>query len=296
MIDRRHFLQTLGMAALLAGAPSVLAAPGRVAAGSMRDRFAAIERDSGGRLGVAVVDGGSEQHSGWRDDEAFPMCSTFKFLLAAAVLRRVDLAQETLERRIPIRQEDLISNSPVAEGRVGPQGMTVAELCEAAMTVSDNAAANLLLAGIGGPEGLTRFARSLGDAHTRLDRYEPELSTAIPGDLRDTTRPRAMAGNLQKLVLGDALLPDARARLAGWLIGNRTGDRRLRAGLPAGWKVGDKTGTGANGTSNDIAVVWPADRAPLLIACYLTGSPLESAARDAVHQAVAREVAGRFAG
>ena len=289
-MDRRNFLQGLGGAALLTAAPAALAMKKSGDPGLSTDRFAAIERESGGRLGVAVLDTGTGLRFGWRDEERFPMCSTFKFLLVAAVLRRVDSGKEELERRIPIRKEDLVIHSPVAERNLGPQGMSVAELCEATMTLSDNAAANLLLPTVGGPAGLTRFVRELGDAHTRLDRNEPSLNTATPGDERDTTLPRAMVDHLQRIALGDVLQSASRDRLTGWLLGNRTGDSRLRAGLPQGWRVGDKTGSGENGTTNDIAIVWPQDRPPLLLACYLTGSFPESKRRDRILQSVALEV------
>src|SRR5262245_19881348 len=174
--------------------------------------------------------------------------------------------------------------------------MTLAELCEAAVTVSDNTAGNLLLASLGGPAGLTTFTRTLGDSVTRLDRIEPDLNEAAAGDPRDTTSPAAMLADLNALVLGTALSAGSRERLTAWLVGCRTGDKRLRAGLPQGWRVGDKTGTGENGTANDVAVIWPPQRAPLVLTVYLTGASASAAERDATHAAVARAVAAALDG
>jgi beta-lactamase class A len=246
-----------------------------------------LERESGGRLGVALLDTGTGTRFHHRGDERFPMCSTFKLLLVAAVLGRADRGEESLARRLSVRKQDLVPWAPFAESRVGKDA-SVEELCAAAMTQSDNVAANLLLASIGGPSGIGAFARTLGDSHTRLDRTETALNSAIPGDPRDTTTPLAMLADLQALLLGDALAPASRGRLEGWLRGNTTGDARLRAGFPKAWRVGDKTGSGANGTTNDLAIVWPPGRAPLLVAAYLTGSKLDGDGRDAIHAALAR--------
>jgi beta-lactamase class A len=246
-----------------------------------------LERESGGRLGFAVLDTGSGTRFHHRGDERFPMCSTFKLLLVAAVLQRAGRGVESLTRRLPVRKADLVAWAPFAETRVGKDA-SVEELCAAAMTQSDNVAANLLLASIGGPPGIGAFARTLGDTRTRLDRNETSLNSAIAGDPRDTTTPLAMVANLQALLLGNALAPAQRARLESWLLGNTTGNSRLRAGLPKDWRVGDKTGSGANGTTNDVAILRPPGRAPLLVAAYLTGSKLDSAGRDAIHASLAR--------
>jgi beta-lactamase class A len=275
------------LAALLALPPLALAA-GMDGTRALQKTLRRLERESGGRLGFAMLD---TSHRGgefsYRGDERFPMCSTFKLLLVAATLARVDRGEETLGRRIAVRKEDLVPWAPFAETRVGADA-SVEELCAAAMTQSDNVAANLLLTGIGGPAGLTAYVRTLGDGITRLDRNEPELNSAVAGDERDTTAPMAMLGNLWKLLFEDALAPGSRQRLLDWLRANKTGDARLRAGLPKGWAAGDKTGSGANGTTNDIAVLWPPDRAPLLVACYLTGSKLDSENRDVLLARLAR--------
>lgn len=257
-------------------------------------RLAALERKKGGRLGVAFIDVRSGSHLGHRADERFPMCSTFKLLAAARVLERVDRREERLDRRVTFSRDDLVTYSPVTGERTGAPGMTIDALCDAAMTVSDNTAANLLLASFGGPPALTAFVRSLGDTVTRLDRIEPELNEATPGDPRDTTTPGAAAENVRRLVLGTTLSADSRERLTRWLLANQTGDARLRAGFPAGWRVGDKTGSGEHGTTNDVAVAWRTDGSPIIVAAYYTESTLDGAGRNAVLAEVGRIVTGGF--
>ena len=294
-MDRRQF----GWAALaLAGTwPVARALGGEDAAQenlgpAVVQRWAAIEASVAGRLGVAVLDTATGELTGHRLDERFPMCSTFKFLAAALVLARVDAGQERLDRRIVVTRGALLKWAPVTSKRVGGAGMTVAELCEAAITMSDNTAANLLLASSGGPAGVTAFARRIGDGVTRLDRTEPTLNDAIPGDPRDTSTPRAMAQTLRSVMLGDALSAAGRAQLVRWMSANTTGAHRLRAGLPSDWRVADKTGTGDLGTTNDIGVLWPPRRAPLVVVSYLTGCKAAADAREAALASVARSLAG----
>ncbi|GLH75990.1 beta-lactamase [Bradyrhizobium sp. SSBR45G] len=260
-------------------------------AADFQETIAGIEVDSGGRLGVALLDTASGALSGHRLDERFPMCSTFKALLAAAILGKVDAGAEQLARRIPITQADILSYAPVTKSYVGTSGLSVGELCEAAVTLSDNTAANLLLATLGGPAGLTRAIRGFGDGITRLDRIEPELNESAPGDVRDTTTPAAMAQTLAKLTTDNTLSAASRDVLNGWLIGCKTGAARLRAGLPAAWRVGDKTGTGERGSSNDVAVIWPAGRAAVIVTSYLTETKAGDDKRNAAHAAVGRAVA-----
>jgi len=253
-----------------ASAASAPPAPART------DRLPELERRFDARLGVYAVDTGSGRELAHRADEPFAMCSVFKALAAAAVLQRTP--PEHLDERVRFTRADVLDPSPVAAQHVA-DGMTVRELCDAAVRYSDNTAGNLLLADIGGPAAITAFARTLGDDVTRLDRTEPDLNTAIPGDPRDTTTPRAIAGSLRALVLGDHLDPADRDLFTGWLVGNRTGDARIRAGVPAGWRVGDKTGTGSYGTANDVAVLWPPDAAPIVVA-VLTSRAAQDATRD----------------
>ena len=241
-----------------------------------------FEQRCGGRLGVQVLGVNGTPLFGQRTTERFPLCSTFKVLAAAAVLKKAGEDLAGLQQRLRFDKSDLVDYSPVTSEHTGGDGMTMAEFCEAAITRSDNTAGNMLLKNIGGPEGLTAFARSLGDEVTRLDRIETELNEAKAGDVRDTTSPNAMAANLRKLVLGDALLPAARDQLIAWMVANKTGDARLRAGLPRGWRVGDKTGSGRHGTANDVAVVWPSDRPPLIVTTYLTGSNLEMGGQNEI--------------
>jgi beta-lactamase class A len=236
------------------------------------NRIAAVERRLGGRLGVLALDTGTGQRIQHRASERFPMCSTFKLLLAGAVLDRIDKHLETPDRRIPYGEKDLLEYAPIAKEHVKEGAMTVAALCAAAVEYSDNAAANLLLETIGGPSKLTAYLRSLGDKVTRLDRTEPALNNGIPGDPRDTATPESMLHSTRALVLGEALSQNFQQQLQEWLIANTTGGKRLRAGLPTGWRVGDKTGTGKNGARNDVAVVWPPDRAPLVIVVFFIGS------------------------
>lgn len=297
IIDRRQVLTALSaLPAFSLAGPAASAATARLTSGISRG-IVALEARSGGRLGVAVLDTADGKTFTHRGDERFAMCSTFKTLVAGLVLKRVDQGQERLDRRIPYGKGVLITHSPVTEKHVG-EGMTVGALCEATMTVSDNAAANLLLDTFGGPAALTIFLRGLGDKVTRCDGYEPGLNIVKPGEIHDTTSPSAMLATLRALTLGSVLSPASRQQLVAWLVANQTGDERLRAGLPAGWKVGDKTGSwgdGKTGTTNDIAVIWPAartgsSRPPLLITTYLNRSSLDNDGRNAVIAEVARLV------
>ncbi len=286
MLSRRGLV--LGVSAAAVGG-AAFAGPELLASA-----FARIEKESGGRLGVAVIDTHTGMQAHHRADERFPLCSTFKLLAAAAILRRVDEGADRLDRRVHYEAKDLVVYSPVT-GTHTADGMTLAELCDAAVTLSDNTAGNLLLAALGGPGGITALARSLGDEVTRLDRIEPELNEAKPGDPRDTTSPAAMTANLRALVLGDALTTSSRAHLTGWLVANKTGNARLRAGLPSGWRAGDKTGTGGNGSTNDVGVFWPPGRAPIVVSAYLTGTMAPADRANAAIAAVGRAVADAIA-
>lgn len=290
-MDRRTFLWASGCAA---AATSVAASPNRIAPGRFGPEFrkaaAAVEQASGGRLGLAVIDTGSGERFGWRGAERFPMCSTFKFALAGLILKQVERKRETLVRRIPVAAADIVSHSPFCEARVGGSA-SVAELCHATITVSDNAAANLLLRTIGGPAGFTRWLRSVGDPATRLDRWETDMGEARPGDVRDTTTPAAMADLARQLVLGRALAPASRTKLTAWMKDTRTSGASLRAGLPKDWAVADKTGSGGFGTDNLVAVVWPTGRPPLVVASYITGSTLEFEQRRPLHARIGRALA-----
>lgn len=252
--------------------------------------FKSLEEKTGARLGVSAHDTGSDNRIGYRETERFAMCSTFKFLASAAVLARVDREQEQLNRMIPVKKGDILPNSPATEKNAG-KSMTLESLCEAAITLSDNTAGNLILESLGGPQGLTAYARSLGDATFHLDRWELDLNEARPGDPRDTITPAAMLKDLQKTVLGDALSKSSRDQLTEWLLANKTGGKRLRAGLPADWSIGDKTGTSESGMANDIAVIWPPARKPILLAVYLYDPKGTADSRNTIHKKVAALVA-----
>jgi len=291
MITRRAFVT--GMSAvlaytLMAGGRSSLAGPQSPAA--LDRAFADIEAQVGGRLGVAVHDTGSGMTAARRGDERFPLCSTFKWLAAAAILARVDQGKDTLDRPIEIRAEDIVTYSPATEKHTGGT-MKLAAICKAAITLSDNTAGNLMLGALGGPQAVTAYARSLGDTETRLDRIEPGLNAVSPDDPSDTTTPSAMVADLNVLLVGDALSPASRDQLTAWLVANKTGDTRLRAGLPEGWRAGDKTGTCNASTANDVGIFWPPERAPLLIAAYLAEATASREAQNAALADVGRAVA-----
>lgn len=243
---------------------------------TFQEKLAAMEKLNGGRLGVAALNTATGRRLEYRATERFAMCSTFKWILVAAILDRVDQGKESLACRVPYGKEDLLSYAPVTRQHLREGAMTVEALCAAAIIHSDNTAANLLLQILGGPEALTAYVRSLGDTVTRLDRNEPTLNSNLPGDVRDTTSPKAMLETMHKVFLGQALTPASRRRLEGYLLANATGGKRLRAGIPALWSVGDKTGSGMNGACNDVAIVWPTGRPPILIAAYSSESSAET--------------------
>ena len=248
-----------------------------------------LERINGGRVGVTILDTGSGERVGYRENERFPMCSTFKFLLVSAVLQHVDRRQQNLEREVKIPALPLIFNSPLTEPHAGAT-MTIAALCRAAMTRSDNTAANLLLETIGGPSGVTAFARSIGDEVTRLDRMETTLNESLAGDPRDTTSPAAMADDLNSVLLGNVLSKPSRDQLILWMKANQTGLDRLRANLPAGWRAADKTGSNLEHTSNDIAVIWPRGDSPIVVAAYITQCPGLETKRAAILREIGRQL------
>ena len=240
---------------------------------------------------MAVLDTSTGERSGYRADERFPMCSTFKFLLASAVLQRVDRHEEKLDRAVAIPPKPLVGNSPLTEPHAGGT-MTVASLCEATLTRSDNTAANLLLATIGGPAGMTSFCRSIGDTITRLDRTETSLNEALPGDPRDTTSPTAMVNDLNSVLLGNVLAESSRKQLTTWMEANQTGLDKLRASLPKGWRVADKTGSNGENTMNDIAVIWPSGRKPIIVAAYIT----QCSGPDSKRAAMLKQIGGLVSG
>ncbi|OAR24014.1 class A beta-lactamase [Streptomyces sp. ERV7] len=255
--------------------------------------FKELERKYGARLGVYAVNTGDGREVAWRDGERFAYASTFKALAAGAVLRKYSL--DGMTKLITYSKDDLVANSPVTEKHVDT-GMTLGELCDAAVRYSDNTAGNLLFDALGGPKGLERALRETGDTVTRVERREPDLNQWAPGTVRDTTTPRALAKDLRAFVLGDRLGTAERAQLTRWLRTNTTGGELIRAGVPKGWTVGDKTGAGGvYGIRNDIAVVWPPDAAPIVVAILSNRGTKEAdydnkLIADAAAVAVARAV------
>lgn len=295
-------LGSLGLVALSAcTSRSEAASTGPEADQIVADVLGALEKASGGRLGVAILDCKDGTLVGHRTGERFTMCSTFKLSLAANILARMDAGEIASDSTLPITTSDPVGHSPTVRAALdkGQPRMNILALAEAAQLVSDNGAANILLRHIGGPAALTAFWRALGDGVTRLDRYEPELNTSRDGDPRDTTTPAAMANAMRSMLVRPALLAASRARLIGWMETTQTGLKRIRGGLPTGWRAGDKTGT-ANGLAssdkiNDIAMVWRPGRAePFMVTAFLESAAKGSEAIRPQDEAVLAEV-GRIA-
>ena len=276
----------------LAGGTALLAAAA-IRADDRVGKIPEIEAGLGGRLGMYALETGSGRELAFRADERFAMCSTFKATLAAAVLGRLDSGAIDRSEVLRFDPAELLPTSPVAARSGGSIGVLAA--CEAVVSYSDNTAANLLLGKMGGPPGLTAFFRQLGDDVSRLDRYELELNANVAGDPRDTTTPRAMAGTLQRLLLGDALGTASRDLLTGWMLNEQNGKARVRAGMPADWRVANKPGTSNNGATNDIAVAWPPGDAPIVLAVFVNAPTADGAARQRAIAQVARVVAAEFA-
>jgi beta-lactamase class A len=256
--------------------------------------FEAYERETGGRIGLYAENLATGARITWRADERFVMCSTFKASLAACVLARIDRGEDQLENVVRYGAADLLGHAPAARQNLSSGAMSVAAMCKAVVELSDNTCANLLLARIGGPAALTAFWRETGDTVSRLDHNELELNRSPPGDPHDTTTPAAMAGNLRHFVLGEVLSPASRERLTDWMLNCKTGNNRLRGGLPKDWKVGDKTGNNGKDAAGDIAVVWPREGGPVLIAAYTQGGSPVPAQLVAVFAAIGQMVGRRF--
>jgi beta-lactamase class A len=268
-LSRRHVLVGgLTLAALAAcSQKSVLADPAEPLP-PVEDRIGALERRHNALIGVYAVNLDTDRVVAHRPQDSFAMCSTFKTYAAARVLQMAERGELTLDRAVTIEQSDIVMNSPITETRVG-QNMTLAELCQAALQRSDNAAGNWLLRVIGGPSRITDFARSIGDDRSQLDRWELELNAAVPGDPRDTSSPEALASGYRALLVGDALAPPQRTQLEEWMRANQTSS--MRAGLPPGWTSSDKTGSGDYGSTNDVGVAFGPDGQRLLLA-FMTRS------------------------
>lgn len=284
--NRREFTLA-GLGLLASGDLALAAAPTDAALRKLEARL-------GGRIGLAALDTASGRTLSWRADERFAMCSSFKWLLAAAILARVDQAKLTLDLMVPYTAKALLAHSPVTSAHLREGGMTVGALCAGMIATSDNGAANLLLEKIGGPVGYTRYLRETGDTVTRLDRNEPTLNTNLPDDPRDTTTPDAMVKTMQRVLVGNVLQAASRKKLLDWMRKSETGANRLHAGLPAGWTEGDKTGTGSRGATVDNAIIWPPGRPPILAAAYLSGSDKPIKALEAAQAEMGRMIAAAF--
>ena len=284
VVSRRIFL----------GAPGLLLVP--AAQAQDLPALKSYEAQNGGRIGVHAQNLKSGKKLAWRAEERFVMCSTFKASLAAATLARVDRGKEDLNRSIAYGPADIQDfYAPVAKQNLAKGHMSVEEMCEAAVELSDNACANLLLAALGGPAALTRFWRATGDSISRLDHNEPVLNRSKPGDPHDTTTPMAMAGNLRRFLLGDVLSEQSRGRLLQWMVDCKTGANRLREGLPTSWKIADKTGNNGADAAGDIAIAWSASDTPILICVYTQGGTPSPEQVEAVFKAVGHAVAQSLA-
>lgn len=267
-------------------ATSFVASPAYAFDGERLTRAVLAEEDAlQARVGMAVFDTSSGETWHYRGDERFPLNSTHKAFACAALLAKVDDHTLSLDQPVSIRAEALVAYSPITAKSLAPATMSYRQLCSAAVSHSDNTAGNLVIQALGGPAGLTAYLRSIGDDSTRLDRQEPELNEATPGDPRDSTTPRAIVASLDKIVLGDALSPSSRAELTQWMVDDQVGAALLRSALPADWKIADKTGAGGHGSRSIVAVIWPPARAPLVVGIYITQT---SASLAASNQAIAR--------
>lgn len=280
---RRTFLLAVAATPFAGACLPAGASDQKITRGAVQEEMARLEASAQGRIGLSAINTADGRRVQYRAEERFPVCSTFKAIAVAAILEKSTADSRLLQQRITYSKEDVEKSGygPITEKHLA-DGMTIAGLCAATIQYSDNAAVNLLMKELGGPAAVTAYARSIGDHTFRLDRWEPELNSAILGDLRDTSTPAAMEKTLQRLALGDALALPQRAQLVAWLKGNTTGGKRMLAGAPKGWIVGDKTGTGSYGTTNDIGVLWPATGAAIVAAIYFTQHEKDAAPRDDV--------------
>ncbi len=289
MITNNVLRCSVFLAIMAALANTCIASAQQIIPSAIQKKLADLEVSSGGRIGLFVINTGDNTHLQYHAKERFPMCSTSKMMAVSAILKQSTKDRHLLQHKIAYTTKDveLSGYAPITKNHI-IDGLVISELCKAAITQSDNTAMNLLMKKLGGPEAVTSFAHSIGDNKFRLDRYEPELNSAIPGDLRDTTTPKAMTESLNKLAFGKALELTQQDQLLAWLKGNTTGSARIRAGVPKDWLVGDKTGTGSYGTTNDIGIIWPPKGSPIVVAIYFTQNKKNAAPRDDVIASVTR--------
>jgi beta-lactamase class A len=263
-LSRRHvLLGGLTLAAVAACAQKPVLADPAEPVPPAHERIEELHRRHNAKIGVYVVNFESGRTVSRLDGETFAMCSTFKTYACARVLQMVERGERSLDQQVLVEPDAIVANSPVTGPRAGTE-MTLAELCQATLQVSDNTAGNLVLRTIGGPPAITVFARSIGDDRTRLDRWETELNSAVPGDPRDTSTPYALGNGFRRLLTGDVLAPPQRQRLEDWMRANQTSS--MRAGLPPGWTSADKTGSGDYGSTNDVGIVYGPEGQRVLLA------------------------------
>ena len=270
--DRRSVLAGLAAAGVVGCGPAQEAEPGTIGTPDpipypLAFDLSALEAENGGRLGFVAMDTGSTRTLGWRHDERFVYCSTFKLFLAACVLEKARMGGSPMDKAIPVSRADMIHHAPVTALAVGGT-LTIEQLCQATVEVSDNPAANLLLREIGGLGVMREFYRSMGDQLTRVDRYEPEMNR-LDGD-KDTAVPLRIVENLKSLFIHPLprLNDEPRRTLLGWMLDSPTGMARIKAGGPEGWRVAHKTGTGGYGPTNDIGILYPPTGEPVIVAAY----------------------------
>lgn len=260
---------------------------------SLQKKLAALEASSGGRIGISAINTTNNTHIQYRAEEHFPIQSTCKVMVASAILKQSLTDNQFLQQKVTYKKQDLLFWSPVTEKHLA-DGMTISELCAAAVMYSDNAATNLLIKKLGGPEAVTTFARSIGDIAFRLDDWEPKLNSN-PDDLHDTSTPAATEKSLQQLALGNALAIPQREQLVTWMKGNTTGNNRIRAGVPKGWIVADKTGSGDYGITNDIGIIWPPKCAPIVVVMYFVQNKKDAPHREDILASATRLLINEFA-
>ncbi len=260
---------------------------------AINQKFVHLEKKFDARLGVYAIDTGTKRTIAYRSDErfAYASTSTYKVLAAGVVLQQNSI--DRLDEVIHYSKDDLVSYSPITEQHVDT-GMTLKEICDAAIRYSDNTAGNLLLEKLGGPKGFEKSLREIGDTITRSDRFETELNEATPGDLRDTSTPKALAKSLKAFTVNNVLPSDKRRILTDWMRGNTTGDKLIRAGAPKGWAVGDKSGAGSYGTRNDIAIVWPPHKKPIIIAILSSHKTKDATYNDELIENAAKVALNAF--
>lgn len=295
-LSKRFFLFLLVLVIKAASADSTHSIKCTDNLNCFQEKLGQLEKEANGRLGVYAINTANHQKLEYRADERFPFCSTSKVIVVSAMLKKSEKNPELLQKKIMYTSQDIEKSGyiPITEKSLD-QGMTIAELGKAAIEYSDSGAMNLLINQLGGLEPVNEYAKSIGDPAFRIDRFEPDINSAIPGDHRDTTTPTAMGASLQKLTLGDALQSPQRELLLDWLKNNTTGNFKIRAGVPKNWIVGDKTGGGKYNTANDIAIVWPPHCAPIVMVVYFTGHQSDGTDQSNVLAETARLIISEFA-